>query len=328
MRTRRGLIGWIAGGAVLLIAVVFGGIAAVNITVYSPAGTVQAYFDDLARGDAASALARPGVAPSGLRDAQRVLLDGAAFTGPTKVSVHTDKQSGSHATVTATYDIAEKTYTHTFTLTKTATPVFDEWRFDESPLASLTVSVQHGIEFQVGRLGAVDISAYPGGDAGLFQATATFPAFSGVSYRVFRDRPLITAPAVTVAVTEPGEVVEATIVVEPTKKFVSSVQQGIDDALNKCLTQKVLMPTDCPFGFTTTNRFLGDATWTMPTYPELTLTPGNESWLVTGQGTAHVTGQIQSLYDGTVTDVSEDAPFGISMRAWALDNGTRVDIRP
>lgn len=315
-------------GSVLLVVLGVGGVWGVNQTVFSPAGTVRTYLDALARGDSASALAMPGVNPEGIAEPRGILLASAAYSGPTDVVVETSRQSFNRATVTATYRLGEDEHRSVFTLSRTETPVFSEWRFDSSPLASLTVSVQHGREFQVGKLGTVDIAAFPGGDVSAFSASATFPVFSGVSYRVFRDRPLVSAKADIVAISDPGSAVAASITLEPTAEFVAQAQEGINTALDLCATQKVLMPTDCPFGFATSNRFVGEPTWSITEYPKVTITPSDASWILGGHATAHISGSVQSLFDGTTSPVEEDTGFTVNTRAYVVEDGRSFVTSP
>lgn len=326
--SRKRLTVWGAIGSVLLVILAVGGVWSINLTVFSPAGTVRTYLDALARGDSASALAMPGVSPRTISDEQKVLLASAAYRGPTDISIRTTAQVDNHADVTASYRLGDATYTSSFALSRTSATVFDEWLFDESPLATLEVSVVNGREFQVGRLGTVDIASYPGGTVGAFSASATFPIFTGASYRVFRDRPLVSAPASVIASAKPGKSYAVSITLEPTPDFIRVASTAIDDALDECATQKVLMPTDCPFGYATSNRFVGEPTWSIAEYPELSITPGDDAWVIAGKGTAHITGTVKSLFDGSESPVDEDRGFSLTVHAYVLDDGTTFAFGP
>lgn len=326
--SRKRLTVWGAIGSVVLVVLAVGGVWGVNQTVFSPAGTVSTYLEALARGDSASALAIPGVSPRTLSAERQVLFASAAYTGPTDISVRTTAQAGDHADVVARYRLGTKTYETSFSLSRTSAIVFEQWQFDESPLAALEVSVVHGREFQVGRLGTIDIAAYPGGTVDVFSASATFPVFTGAAYRVFRDRPLVTAPASTIASVTPGQLYTASVTFEPTPEFIDETSQVIDEALDECATQKVLMPTDCPFGYATSNRFIGEPTWSIAEYPDVAISPGDDAWIVTGKGAAHITGTVKSLYDGSESPVDEDREFALTIHAFVLDDGRTFALAP
>jgi hypothetical protein len=302
---------------VIAVAVAVAGVISVmlvNRTLYSPEGVVRSYFAALETGDASSARALPGVIAPGVDPEQLVLLQAAAYTPPSQVSVSAANVIGGEATVEASFVVNGTSERATFTLV--AEPplwgVFDQWRFAEPPLGGLQVTVTHDTTFQVGEIGEVDIRSYPGGRAEAFSASATFPVFVGAGYEVYRATSLLTAEPLSVTITD-SRLREVALDVAATPQFVAKVQEEIDEALDKCVTQTVLMPAGCPFGYATENRWVGDASWSIVTNPIIAIVPGEDSWLATGDGVARISGTVQALFDGTSSPVEVDLQFRLAV---------------
>jgi len=312
--------------AVIAVAVAAVGVISVvllNRTLYSPEGVVRTYFAALEAGDASSARALPGVLSPGVDPEQLVLLQAAAYTPPSRVSVSTATVVGREATVEASFVVDGSAERATFTLV--AEPplwgVFEQWRFAEPPLGGLQVTVTHDTSFQVGEIGEVDIRSYPGGRAEAFSASATFPVFVGAGYEVYRDTSLLTATPRNVSVTD-SALTEVTLDVGITPQFVTKAQEEIDDALTECVAQTVLMPTGCPFGYATENRWVGAASWSIVTNPRVTIAPGDDAWLVSGDGVARISGEVQSLFDGSSSPVEVDREFRLVVPVWVTGPAT------
>lgn len=311
---------------VVAVAVVVVGVLSVilvNRSLFSPEGVVRSYFAALEIGDASSARAIPGVVSPDLDSDQLVLLQTATYIPPSQVAVSVARVVGDEATVDASFVVGGTKERATFTLV--AEPpllgIFEQWRFAAPPLGQLQVTVAHDTGFQVGELGEVDIRSYPGGSAEAFSASATFPVFVGVGYDVYRKSALLTAAHQKVTIADTG-LHEVALDVSTTPRFLAQVQTAVDEALAKCAAQTVLMPTGCPFGYATENRWVGDATWTIATSPRLTIVPGEESWLATGNGIAHISGTVQSLFDGSSSPVEADQEFILSVPLWITGPAT------
>ena len=311
---------------VIAVAVAVVGVISVllvNRSLYSPEGVVRSYFAALEAGDASSARALSGVVSPDFDRDQLVLLQAAAYTPPSQVSVSAATVVGERATVEASFVLDGSKEQATFALV--AEPplwgVFEQWRFSEPPLGQLQVTVKHDTSFQVGEIGEVDIRSYPGGRAEAFSASATFPVFVGAGYEVYRASSLLTAKPVRVTVAD-SDLREVALEVATTPQFVAKVQEEIDEALDECVAQTVLMPTGCPFGYATENRWVGAASWSMATNPVITIVPGEDSWLATGEGVARVSGTIQSLFDGSTTPVEIDREFVLAVPLWVTGPAT------
>jgi hypothetical protein len=293
------------------------GAIVVNRNLSSPEGLVRSYFAALESGDAASARALPGViSPKKTRE-ELLLLQTGAYRAPSDIVVSEAKITGEKATVTASFVVDDKKERATFTFA--AEPsllgIFEQWRFAEPPLGSLHVEVAHDTSIQVGDIGDVDFRSYPGANVTSFSADATFAVFIGAGYDVYRASSLLTAPHSIVIVDDVSRH-DVALNVSATPRFVDQVQKKVDKALADCVAQTVLMPTGCPFGYATENRWVGDASWSLTTNPRLALLPGDESWLATGTGVAHISGTVQSLFDGSSSPVEADREFHMAVPVW------------
>ena len=106
------------------------------------------------------------------------------------------------------------------------------------------------------------------------------------------------------------------------KAFVKDVREELDEYFTKCATQKVLLPTSCPFGKSFSNRVISTPQWSISKDPAITIIPnGNDGdWLVPySVGGAHLKVKVQSLFDGSVSTFDSDVPFGIK---YTIDVGS------
>ena len=134
--------------------------------------------------------------------------------------------------------------------------------------------------------------------------------FSPGLYSVRVDTTISYSQGVAVLSDAPMKNVPVQLQTKPTDKFVSVVQDRVNDFLNQCATQQVLQPTGCPFGYVVNNRIADPPQWSIKTPPKVTVVPDGEGWAIppTG-GTAHIVVDILAIYDGSITHVDEDVPF-------------------
>ncbi|MCU1437449.1 MAG: hypothetical protein JWP66_536 [Naasia sp.] len=313
---RAPLVRWLAL-CVLVIGAFLGVVSALNTGVYSAGGFVARYLDALQRRDLAAALTTPGVTvPSGLSAAA---LDRDALVGPTEtriVRVLADPDGS--RTVTAAYELAGRPHHSDFRV-EPAAPLFllfSGWRFAETPVGSLEVEVQGGSGFRVNGLAA---DAGADGRVRLAVLSPTLAVLDQQNRYVVADRqpvPIVgTAP--TIAVVE----------LRASDAFVASVQEEVDDFLDACAEQDVLQPAGCPFRRLLEDRVIERPDWSIASYPEIDIVRAEEGWLVPpASGAAHITVDMVSLFDGTVSTVDEDVPFEVSYRITLRDDGG-VEIR-
>jgi hypothetical protein len=84
----------------------------------------------------------------------------------------------------------------------------------------------------------------------------------------------------------------------------------------------------CPFSKDIADRIDGDPSWSIVQYPQVSVVAGPSSWLLAqNAGTAHIDVQVKSLFDGTVSTLSEDVPFTLDY-AITLDDAGTISFAP
>jgi hypothetical protein len=267
---------------------------------------VDRYLSAVERRDLASALEMPGVeVPEGSSaelltrrgtdpvDAARV-VDTSESAGVTSVRVEWSDRGR-----TGFLDLAVEPAAPTLGL-------FNGWRFAASPLASVPISVSGSPEV---RANGVTLEARPAGDG-----VASITAAALVPSRLTLDldtRLLVAAPVTAVAGSAEAP---ATVETQATPEFIGSVQKELDAFLDQCATQQVLQPAGCPFGTFIQDRLLAPPTWKMVDYPQVSLRPGSTvgTWsMPPAAGSARVTGEVLSLFDGSQSVLDETVPFTV-----------------
>lgn len=311
----RRVLPWIVA-FVLAIATGGGTIVALNATVFGPGDFVRVYLDALARGDAESALALPGVDAAGADD---LLLDDDVLTGLTDLRQVSDEDlGGGRHRITVDWAAPSGSGTTAFEVEPVGTRLglFPEWGFAESPVARLTLDVLHDPRFS-----ANGVDENTGRDeAGAVDYAVLVPG----SYVFRHDTVFLEAEEVTLIADEVGAVLDATLDVQAGPTFASTVAEEVADHLTECTTQRVLFPTGCPFGQTINNRVISDPVWTMVAFPELEIEPGTEfgTWRAgPASGTANLVVEVKSLFDGTVSTFDENVIFEVTYSA-TIDDDT------
>ena len=304
---RRPLIFWTIGFA-LLIAAFFATVGILDASVYSAHGFVSSYFDALNRHDATTARELSGVrAPD--QTASNLLTDDALGTIAGIRLVHDSSDSAGVHTVTYSYRLGKTQEMTDFSVKQTGAflGLFPQWTFVKSPLATVSVSVLHDPDF---RVNGTDVTTTAKHDA-----AASFVVFAPGLYTFDHKSGYLVATPVNVPVTDPGSVTPVQVDVEANATFVKEVSDQLDKYFDQCATQKVLLPTACPFGKSFVNRVVSTPSWTVKTDPRISIVPDQDSgkWLVPNStGKAHLKVKVQSLFDGSVSTFDRDVPFQIS----------------
>ncbi|MDQ1582591.1 MAG: hypothetical protein QOF36_645 [Microbacteriaceae bacterium] len=327
---------WSIIGAVLLVA--FGAaVGTVQRDVYSAGGLVSGYLDALARHDARAALALPGVdvtparlSAAGLpRDASRELLRGDILANLHGITISRDERlSDDRHRVTAEFQLGSTAGTTTFMVQQTGAMlgIFPTWRFAESPLAIAEITVLHGDSFEIAGHTLNTRAGTPAQPA-TFTTRAAYLVFAPGAYGLSHNSTLLAARPVTTTVTNPGAITRAFVDVRPTAAFTARVQKQLNGFLDTCTSQHVLQPTGCPFGAQIDDRVQGTPNWRMVSYPPVTLTAGPDGWQMPGtQGVAHLTAEVQSLFDGAVSTNEQDEPFDVSLTSVVVLPDGAIDI--
>jgi hypothetical protein len=311
-RPRRTLLLLALAGLALAFA---GTVTVLNLTLYSASGFVTGYLQALGRGDALGALATPGVTLPD--DADTTLLAGGAIAAPRDIRIaDVARAAGGTRTVAAEYSLDGVEHSTSFTIEQRPAlfGLFTRWSFVEAPIATLEVTAVGTDDYEVGTVRVTDAAAPAG-----------YPVLVPATYTLDHESRLVTAVDVEVAVTEPASTVAATLQAAASEEFLGLIQGELDSFLAEdCATQEVLQPTGCPFGRTFGDRIRGVPSWSIETFPEVSLQPGATAgeWVMpVTAGAARLTVEVVSIFDGSVSTFDEAVPFEVGYAVHVADDG-------
>lgn len=317
----------------LLLAAIGAGAATVYREFYSPAAFVERYLGLLAQGRAADALAVPGVAvdsaeleAAGLpASASDALLRRAALATLTGIEVSPEQRADDgRILVRASYHAGAFPGSTTFEVQPDGwLGVAPRWRFARSPLAAMDVTVNGSMTFEVNGFVLDKRQVSPDGVDADPLAPVALLVFSPGIYSVSVDTPIAATRGVAVLSDSPLANIPVELQAFATSEFVGIVQQRVEEFLSACATQEVLQPTGCPFGFVVQDRIVSPPAWTIVSQPTVSVVPEGAGWRIPPtEAVAHIDVQIRSLFDGSVSEISQEVPFTVTGSIAVLPDGT------
>ncbi|WP_157887411.1 hypothetical protein [Frondihabitans sp. PAMC 28766] len=309
--TRAALI-W-GGLAALVIVLFIVAVVILNATVYSAKGFVHSYVDALNRGDTSSALALAGVQATGASGDELLTVPEKGELRRIQITAERESAGGVHR-VTVSFDtssdLGDTSTPHTTTFAVRPAGkiggLFSQWQFQTAPTASIDVTPLHDPRFTANGSDVTTLGA---------DVASRFTVLAPAVYSLAHDTMYLTATPETTVADTVGGVVPATVDVQPRASFVAKVRADVDKYLRTdCLPQRVLLPSGCPFGQEVDDRLTSTPTWSMTTYPPVSLDPTDTAgvWkVVTATGEAHLRVGAESLYDGHDYTINEDVPFTV-----------------
>jgi len=286
-------------------------ILTLNLTLYSAGGFVMGYLRALEEGNYGLAATK-----AGLSDVPLVTpLDSATITNP-KIIATGSLESG-EIVVQASYELAGVEETTVFVIVE-AEPVlwfFNSWNFNRAPTARLELAVVgdnrvviNGRQLLTSRLGVPP------------RTTVLVPGL----YEASLETEWVQAEPSQQTITEVGSSATIRLTPAPTAKLLDAAQDAVEDYLDDCALQGVLQPASCPFGITIDDRVIGVPNWKILDYPDvrLSLAGDRATWTVIARrGVAEVNLQVQSLFDGTISEKLEVVSFDL----YGVVRGTITD---
>jgi len=328
---RRELVNWsIVLG--LIIGAFVTTVVVLNSTIYSSSGFVRSYLGALARHDMASALEiadirlpeehgaasddGSGATPIDTTGAGSLLLAGSHdLLRPSALSsledievVENEANSDGTETVAFTFELDGRSAQSTFTVTRAGTNfgVFADWDFITPPLTIVRLTVLNAQEFNAN--GTEFVAPSQG-------TPSSYVVLTPSSFDITHTSTFLTAEPIVVSATEPGGTVRAHLDVVANEAMIAQVQREVNDYLDECATQVVLLPTGCPFGQPVANRIVTTPEWSIAEYPPVSLSPGSEpsSWVMPPtDAAAHLRVDVRSIFDGSVSTFDQDMSFTTS----------------
>lgn len=316
---RRIAVAWLVG---LLCAVAAGivGIALVNAYVYGPEQQIRNYMQALRAGNGEAAL---GILHADIPEGNPAMLDGkaleASVDGLDDVSIgDPETVSDDRVEVPVGYTLDGRQASTTFTLERTGTNwlFFDTWAFVPATLPSLDVSIVNE-----------DRAKLNGELVALPQGKGTFPVLYPGSYTSHYQGQYFTAAKTGAAVTDASDGNLIALATQPTDKLRSTVSDDIDHYLDACAEQNRLGPTDCPFFHYTNDEIVGDITWKITDYPNISIEAYDGRWVIKPlKGTAVLTSKEMDLFSGAVHPLRAEHDF--KFKATLDVSGKSVTVTP
>lgn len=301
--------------------------------LYSPSAFVTRYLDLLGRGQAAEALALPGVAVDSAQlaaaglptDASEALLRSAALAPLSDATVVSAVEGDDGVTsVTVRYQAGPHEGTSTFRVERAGwIGVAPTWRFAQSPLAAIELTVRGARQFTVNGFEIDTRQVAPEGVESDPLDPVSLLVFSPGLYSISVDTAISATPGVAVLSDKPQASIPVDVQALPTAEFVQAVQEEVESFLTQCATQQVLQPTGCPFGLVVQNRIVEPPQWSIGQQPVVSLSPDGANWSIDRtQAVAHITVDIQSIFDGSIRHLDEAVPFNLGGSVTVLPDGT------
>ncbi len=276
-------------------------VLALNVTLFSATSFVTSYLKALESSDYGLAASHAGLtrAPQ--------ILPLASETPQNPRIVGTSSLPTGELVIQADYELGDDTHSTVFVVTG-GEPIlwfFDTWRFSRQPIANLQFAVigdervsVNGTDLNVGDLGVPP------------RTTVLVPGI----YSSSLETEWVQAEPVVSVMTEVGAPAGVRLVVSPTNTLMENTTDALEAYLDGCAAQAVLQPAECPFGVSISDRVVGAVQWTILDYPEidLRLSADRATWtMVAESGVAEVTVQVQSLFDGSITEFRDTEEFDV-----------------
>ena len=276
-------------------------VLALNLTLFSATSFVTSYLKALESSDYGLAASHAGLT----RAPQILPLASEALENPRIVG--TSSLPTGELVIQADYELGDDTHSTVFVVTG-GEPIlwfFDTWSFSRQPLANLQFAVigdervsVNGTDLDVGDLGVPP------------RTTVLVPGI----YSSSLETEWVQAEPVVSVMTEVGAPAGVRLVVSPTNALMENTTGALEAYLDGCAAQAVLQPAECPFGVSISDRVVGAVQWTILDYPEidLRLSADRATWtMVAESGVAEVTVQVQSLFDGSITEFRDTEEFDV-----------------
>jgi hypothetical protein len=321
---------------VVLVGAAFAAWEVMQREFYSPKAFVERYVQLLAEGRAADALAVPGVAVTSAEleaaglppTASEALLRSSALAPIRDAHVVSAELDGDVTHVTIEYTARGHDGRTTFSVERDGSiGLAPTWRFAKSPLAVMNLGVTGSMVFDVNGFELDKRQVSPEGADADPAAPVSLLVFSPGLYSVSVDTAISSTPGVAVLSDSPFRAIPVNVVAQPTDKFLSVVQEKVEEFLTSCATQEVLQPTACPFGFFVEDRITSLPKWSITQQPTVAVEPDGAGWsILAAEAVAHIEVGIRSLFDGRVRDVSEDVPFIVKGTITVRPDGTATIV--
>lgn len=289
---------------VALLALFYGLVIVLNVTVFSPQATVERYLDALHDGRTADAVEI--VWPAG-NEGDLVALSNDSALRPTLAGITQTATVDGITTVTADVLILGDTVSVEFLLRRSQSwSPLNSWEFAAAPTAVVTVEASPAGE------GSLNGTPQSESRRVLMPSVVVVESAS----------PWFDVDAVPVPVTIRGVEFVVPADFTPTDLLKTEMDDVVRDFLDECALASTLAPTECPFAALTYDRVAAGPTWEIATYPELSISADGRNWLVSGEGTARLTVSLIDYATEATVEYDEQVPFTVKATIEGLGTAT------
>ncbi len=282
-------------------------VAALNAGLYSAHGFVRSYLEAVARHDTIAALETPGIPATVEGVADDLLVPEAlgARGSLADIRLIDDVTEGTARRVSYTFELDGSPATASYLVERNGTVfgLFSRWRFVESPLATIPVTVLHARTFEAN--GVTATTETP-------NRAADYRVFTPARYAFTHNSTFLESPTQQIDIPDAAAATSVSVNVRASAAFIDELNTQVHAFLDDCAKQRVLMPTGCPLGFAVSDRITEAPTWSIAEYPEVRIEPGSEvgSWIMPPTlGSARIVVGARSLFDGSEYTIDEDSTF-------------------
>lgn len=324
----------------LLLGAIVVGFLSLHREFWSASAFAERYVEKIAEADASGALAMPGVTPEyaeleeiGRGYASESLLRSATLTSEiTEIAAVGERtvegDDGEITEVTVAFALDGRDEEMVFRVERTGTTgVVPEWRFSESPLSVIDLTVRGSWRFAVNGFEIDKRQISPAGLEAKPLDAVSLLTFSPGTYDIDVDTAATIAPPHSVRSTGLLDVVPIDIQTQPTDELSDVVQTKVEEYLvSQCTTQAVLQPSGCPFGappeVSASGIAQSDITWEIAEPPRTALVPAGDDWEVSAtSGMARLSLTVRDYYSGTLVPVEREVYFTMVADVDVRDDG-------
>lgn len=272
-----------------------GVIAILNATVYSPEATVMRYLSALEEGRQADVEEIVWGDSASLAYDIRVPADPA--DRPLHPSIVETFRAADTVLVTARVELGGKKVNVEFAVTKEPSwwPL-TSWNFSTRPVGIIDV------------VSTADSGASVNGAAGSAGSLVYYPSIATVA----APSPWFDARPQKVIVDTLGRDYTVSLDLTPSTALHQDIDMAVREYIDDCAAQKTLVPKKCPFAGFTAMAIAGGPTWTIDTYPAVSIVEKDGQWHVSGDGKVRLKVSLIDFATEKTEKYSEKMSFTIS----------------
>lgn len=301
--------------ALVVIVLTVASVPLLNVTVYTPARTVEAYMSAIEAGNAERAFSYLSSPTPGSTLALNQDVLSASPDLPREASAETLSTKGDRATVRLNYVLSSQTRSIDLTLVRlpAAAGLFDRWAIEQKAWPTLDLDVSGSSTATVN---------------GFSVAAGEVPVLFPATYLVGFDASFLKSKSERAEVTGPGDSPTVTLSPEPTAKLQEAVAKQVDEHLKNCVKSKTLMPSGCVFGYETDNEILGDVEWSIVREPKISLTAsGGDLELTPATAEVRIKGRYRDIVTADEQNLDETLSFVLGGSVVVKASKVRVEPR-